>query len=261
MTPEFSIVMPLVSIITPTHGRGWLLPLIYSCVKSQEWPHFEWLVDDDSPLPSAFMQTLADPRVRYFYHRDRLSVGAKRNALVERASGDYIVHFDDDDYYSPHYISQMITFLTARHADFVKLSGFFLYSRPYGQLAYWDLMITTGLHFVWSARPEEAVVLTPQNNQNFAGNHLGYGFSYVYRRRVWERVQFPDVSWNEDGPFIAAAQDTGEVVCLPDTSGLTLHILHEENSSRCFPQYVLPQFVMDSMFPHITSYWQSLCIS
>jgi glycosyltransferase involved in cell wall biosynthesis len=252
------MVQPLVSIITPTSRRDFFLPLIYSCVQSQDWPHIEWLVDDDSPTPSPFMLTLEDPRVHYFHNPGIRSVGAKRNALVARAKGDYIVHFDDDDYYAPGYVSHMVSALRDKQADFVKLSGFFLYSQTYNQGSYWDLMITTGLHFIWSADPEEAVVLTPENNQNFVGNHLGYGFSYLYKREVGSRIKFPDVSWNEDGPFIAAAVDSGKVVCLPDTAGLCLHILHAGNSSRCFPQFVIPQFVMDKMFPEIGPYWQAL---
>ncbi len=249
---------PLVTIITPTHGRESFLPSIYSCVQSQSWPNIQWLVDDDSPTPSAFMQTLSDPRVHYFHDPRRRSVGAKRNALIARAHGDYIAHFDDDDYYAPGYLSRLISSLIAEHADFVKLSGFFLYSRPYHQLAYWDLTVTTGLHFIWSADPEEAVLLTPENNRNFVGNHLGYGFSYLYKRGVGDRIRFPDVSWNEDGPFIAEAADRGRVVCFPDTSGLCLHNLHTGSSSKCFPQFVIPLFVMEKTFPEIGEYLHAL---
>jgi glycosyltransferase involved in cell wall biosynthesis len=249
---------PLVTIITPTHGRARFLPLIYSCVQSQNWPNIEWLVDDDSPAPSGFMQNLSDPRVHYFHDPHRRSVGAKRNALVARARGDFIAHFDDDDYYSPRYLSHLIAALTKKDVDFVKLSGFFLYSWLYHQLAYWDLMITTGFHFIWSADPEEGVVLTPQNNKNFVGNYLGYGFSYLYKREVGERIKFPDVSWNEDGPFIALAAERGTLFCLPDTTGLCLHILHGGSSSKCFPQFVIPDFIRERLFPEIGAYWQAL---
>ena len=102
------MVKPTVSIITPTYGRGSFLPLIYYCVQTQEWPNIEWLVDDDSPLPSAFMQTLSDPRVHYFHAARRRSVGAKRNELIRRAKGDYIAHFDDDDYFEGKWNGQII---------------------------------------------------------------------------------------------------------------------------------------------------------
>ncbi len=252
------MAQPLVSIITPTHGRAPFLPLIYYCIQSQEWTTIEWLVDDDSPQPSLFMQNLADPRVQYFHSPDRRSVGVKRNTLVQLAKGMYVAHFDDDDYYAPDYLSHLIGVLMEKNADFVKLSGFFVYSRTYEQWAYWDLMINTGLHFIWSAHPEEAVVLTPQNNQNFQENHLGYGFSYLYRKEVGDRVKFPDVSWNEDVPFIVAAAANGVVTCVPDTTGLCLHILHRDNSSKCFPQFVIPLFLKERIFSRIGPYWQAL---
>ncbi len=252
------MVKPTVTIITPTHGRSSFLPLIYSCVQRQEWPNIQWLVDDDSPHPSAFMQNLSDPRVHYFHDPHRRSIGAKRNALIQRARGEFIAHFDDDDYYSPTYLSYLMSVLAEKGADFIKLSGFFLFSRPYDRLAYWDLMVTTGNHCIWSAEPEETVVLTPQNNDNFRDNYLGFGFSYLYRKSVGDRIQFPDVSWNEDGLFIAAAVESAAVVWIPDTTGLCLHILHGGNSSRCFPQFVVPQFMKESFFPEIGEYWEAL---
>ncbi len=249
---------PLVSIITPTYGRESLLPLIYSCIQSQEWPSIQWLVDDDSPAPSPFMTALSDPRVQYHHDPVRRSVGVKRNVLVARARGEIIAHFDDDDYYAPDYLSQMLSVMSAHQADFVKLSGFFLYSGLYDQFAYWDLMVKTGLHFIWSGQPVDTVLLTEQNNQNFADNHLGYGFSYLYKKRVWDQVKFPDVTWNEDGPFITAATRSGKVVCLSDTTGLSLHILHRGNSSKSFPQFLMPQFMIQTVFPKIAPYWRLL---
>ena len=54
-----------VSIITPTYGRAELLPLAYRMYASQQDSAArEWIVIDDSPQPSPFMQNLADPSVR-----------------------------------------------------------------------------------------------------------------------------------------------------------------------------------------------------
>ena len=35
----------------------------------------------------------------------RISTGNKRNQLVEKAQGKYVVHIDDDDYITPKYLS------------------------------------------------------------------------------------------------------------------------------------------------------------
>lgn len=38
----------------------------------------------------------------------RISTGNKRNQLVEKAQGKYVVHIDDDDYITPKYIPEIL---------------------------------------------------------------------------------------------------------------------------------------------------------
>ena len=125
---------PIASVITPTFGREWVLPTIYRCFNKQTVTDIEWLVLDDSPQPSKFMQSIQDPRVRYEYLDKRITIGEKRNWLVDKSRSDVIVHFDDDDYYSPIYIETMLSKMREGQADFIKLSGFFLYSVVYKKI-------------------------------------------------------------------------------------------------------------------------------
>jgi len=244
----------MVSIITPTYGRVDRLPLLWEAIQSQIWPRLEWLVEDDSPQPSQFMQSIADSRVHYVHDPTRRSIGEKRNRLIARAEGEYIAHFDDDDYYAPQYLQQMVLALETGHADLCKLSGFFLFYSVSGDLAYWNLLEKTGIHFKWAGNSLQPILVTEQNNAELLQMHMGFGFSYVYRRSVWSTIQFPDQDLHEDLHFILATEKTKHVLLLPDTSGLCLHILHGGNSSRCFPQYVLPPFMAESIFPAATPY-------
>jgi hypothetical protein len=52
--------------------------------------------------------------------RLHLDVGEKRNWLVQHATGDYVAHFDDDDYYAPHYISRMVSQILELDVVFIK---------------------------------------------------------------------------------------------------------------------------------------------
>lgn len=244
----------LVSIITPTYRRAEFLPHLCASVTSQTWPTLEWLVEDDSPEPSQFMQSLSDPRFHYTHSPIRRSIGEKRNALIARAKGEYIVHCDDDDYYSPHYIAHMIAAMEESEADFCKLSGFFLFYKESRDLAYWNLLVKTGVHFRWDSGSLLPILVTEQNNAQLLQMHMGFGFSYVYRRSLWESIKFPDVDISEDGQFILAASQTRRIVLLPDTKGLCLHIVHGANVSQCFPQFVLPPFMVDSIFPGASPY-------
>jgi glycosyltransferase involved in cell wall biosynthesis len=239
---------PWASVITPTFGRPEMLPQAYKAFSTQTIDQIEWVVVDDSAQESAFMTELADPRVRYIYLPARLSTGEKRNIAVDASSADIIVHFDDDDYYAPVYIKTMIDYMTAEKADFVKLSAFFLYSRIHEQYGYWDLQQKDGAHFVWSSNPEVSLIRFQDNAEN-RDRHLGYGFSYVFKKEVWETTHFLPVFWNQDTPFIKSAIDNGfKIALLADQAGICLHVLHENNVSASFPQYILPSDRMHDVF-------------
>ena len=46
--------------------------------------------------------------------------------------------------------------------------------------------------------------------------------------------------------------DNGFKLCLAaDKTGMCLHILHENNASKSFPQYMIPNWVIPKFFPGI----------
>jgi glycosyltransferase involved in cell wall biosynthesis len=150
--------LPGVSIITPTYGRDALLRAVCGVVLRQTRADFEWLILDDSPEPSAFFAAPPDPRIRYVHRPGpRLSIGAKRNWLVDNARAEIIAQFDDDDYYAPDCLARMTESLRPG-IDLVKLSAWFVYSRVYERLGYWDLALKQGLHFAWSKDPMAGVM-------------------------------------------------------------------------------------------------------
>ena len=240
---------PLVSIITPTFNRQRFLPLVHRCVMAQDLQDFEWLVDDDSPSPSPYMQGLADRRVSYVHDATRRSIGTKRNALAERAHGRIIAQFDDDDHYAAHYLSTMILVMRESDAAFAKLYGFFLYSTILRLGGYWDLRQRSGLHLEFSSQPLRALTMTAEVAAALGDIHLGFGFSYVFEKAVWEHARFPDLDWNEDLPFAQRAAERFRLVGVQDQACTCVHVLHEASTSRCFPQYLLPRFTLDRLFP------------
>ena len=241
---------PAISIITPSYGRERLLQLQHQTVLRQSEQNFEWLILDDSPQPSAYFSGLSDPRVRYTHRAGvRMSIGAKRNWLVEQARSEFIAHFDDDDFYSKDYLSTMRTRLL-RGADLSKLSAWFVYSAHAQKLGYWDTVITRGLHFRFSNELIKPVLLSDANAKAFETHYAGFGFSYVYRKALWRSTPFPEQDMNEDWGMVSAALALGcKLDHFADTWGLCLHILRHDNTSVCFPQYVLPDFMLARMFP------------
>lgn len=241
-----------VSLITPTFDRSTHHAGLYANFKRQDHSDKELLVWDDSPGPSSFFENLRDPQVRYFHSTERYSVGEKRNLLAERAAGDVIAHFDDDDYYKGNYLSSMLGAL-GEH-DLVKLGGWFLYSIPHQALFYWDTTCVSPLHFSVDGRNDLQMlsVASASAEEQEAWrrkNMLGYGFSYVYRKSLWERIRFAHVSHGEDLDFALRSDQAGALLnILQDRQGIVLYIRHANDSSRTMPQYQLPPFMLQAVF-------------
>jgi glycosyltransferase involved in cell wall biosynthesis len=240
---------PLVSIITPTFNRHNYLPLAAKCVFEQTMSDFEWLVLDDSTTPSEFMKDLSNPRVVYEHDGEKQLIGKKRNRLIRKARANIIAQFDDDDFYGPDYLATMLSVMSQNSADIVKFFGFFLYSKHYNTFGYWDLMTKLGPHWVWSNAPASLTMLTEQNNQGLKHTHLGFGFSYVFRKAVWEDTPFPEMNWNEDATFVLNAVRRFKLTGIHDQQFTCIHVLHKYSTSRCFPQYLIPNFLITKLFP------------
>lgn len=242
--------MPVISITTPSYGRQKLLERQYRIVTAQSEQDFEWLILDDSPEPSAYFLTLADPRVRYHHSTTRHSIGAKRNWLAEQAQSPVIAHFDDDDYYAPEYLKTMLEHLSRNGADMVKFSAWFLYSQRHRQFAYWDTNLTTGLAHRIGKEGVTPLIISEEDGKALEGNYAGFGYTYVYRRSIWQAIRFPDINFAEDQGFADAVIAAGcRFAHFRETEGLCMQIMRADGVSVAWPQWLLPDFLLTRLFP------------
>jgi glycosyltransferase involved in cell wall biosynthesis len=241
--------MAAVSIITPSFNRQDLLRHQHALLQAQTVQDYEWLILDDSPAPSAYFAQLGDPRIRYHHQSERQLVSAKRNWLCDRATAPAIAQFDDDDYYAPAYLATMLARLDETGADITKLSAWFVYSAQLKRLGYWDTANTLGLHFTFGPDKRLDAFVNQAPPENMKNNWLGYGFSYVFRKSMWEKARFPDVEYASDYGFVAAGIAKGaRFDHFADRQGLCLHVLRRDNMSKSFPQYLLPDFMVEKLF-------------
>jgi hypothetical protein len=85
----------------------------------------------------------------------------------------------------------------------------------------------------------------------------GYGFSYVFRKSIYSRAQFDrSMDTRQDFAFVTECRRAGiRMGCVPDEHGLVVHIIHNSNTSRAFPNYRLPRFMMSKVFgPDLQKY-------
>lgn len=102
----------LVSICTPTFNRRPFIPMLISCVESQDYPHIEWIIIDDGT--DKIEDLVAHlPYVKYYKYSKRMPLGKKRNMMHKKSRGKIIVYMDDDDFYPPSRVSHAVERLTS----------------------------------------------------------------------------------------------------------------------------------------------------
>ena len=241
--------MQKISVITPTLNRSSHLMRCYACFQSQHYQNAEWLIYDDSPLHNDFFARLDEKNIFYTHSPIKRTIGEKRNFLINQASGNLIINFDDDDYYAPTYLSEMSKLMDASQCDLLNLRGFFLYHSILNIFAYWDLNIKTGQHYKMSRTELEMVFFDESNNQGLLDTHLGYGFGWAFKKKIWEKSPYQNIDWNEDGDFALRALRHGFTLNgIMDDKGLCLHHIHGANISVSFPQYILPHNLVYHFF-------------
>ena len=98
----------LVSIIIPVYNAEKRLVKCIDSILTQSYIHFELLLINDGSKDSsgticdAYAQK--DNRVKVF-HKENGGASSARNIGIERATGEYIVFVDSDDYVEKDYLS------------------------------------------------------------------------------------------------------------------------------------------------------------
>lgn len=108
---------PYVSVICPTWNRRRFLPNVFQQFLWQTYPQefMELILVDDSDEPNDdIVPKLSN--IKYHYMATKMILGNKRNYLNDLATGDIIVCFDDDDYYSLDRVSHAVMKLSSSRA-------------------------------------------------------------------------------------------------------------------------------------------------
>jgi len=200
---------PLVSCIMPTTGnRRRFLPQAIRCFQRQTYANSELVIVCDGEDDLSDLIPRDDERVRYFYlGRDHHTVGSKRNSACERAKGELIAHFDDDDWSHPDRLSLQVGALLAEGAEFCGLPLILFYAIASGEV--WLSQTPALLHpSLWHNSPA--------------------GASFLYRREFWSRAPFPDAQLC-DTAFIWAAGRQDRAVMVSDYR-LYVAMIHRGNT-------------------------------
>jgi len=88
----------MISIITPTYNRAYLLPRMIKSVLEQSFQDWELIIMDDGSTDATetVVKGFNDSRIKYYF-TENSGAADKRNRGSEIAKGDYIILLDSDD--------------------------------------------------------------------------------------------------------------------------------------------------------------------
>ena len=79
------VLLPFVSICTPTFNRRPFIPYLIECVRQQDYlkERIEWIIVDDGSdcVGDLFIEDSTLPAINYEYLTNPLPLGAKRNYM------------------------------------------------------------------------------------------------------------------------------------------------------------------------------------
>jgi hypothetical protein len=203
LAPPRAPLVPMVSCIMPTRDRRQFVRRAIEYFDRQDYPSKELIIIDDG------RDTVDDlaarhPEVRYYRYRSRTVLGTKRNRACELASGEFIAHVDDDDWYAHDHLSILIGGLLTSGAD---IGG------------------VRALPFIDPETGEAWIYRWPTTRRIWAaGNSLGY------RKSLWVRSRFPPLDKAEDTAFVWSAAVRS--MCDISDAGTIIAIIHSGNTVR-----------------------------
>jgi len=194
---------PLVSCIMPTADRRVFVAQAIAAFLRQDYEPRELIIIDDG---SDAVEDLVpqDQRIVYVRKPRGQSLGSKRNEACRLAHGPVIVHWDDDDWYASWRLSYQVSRLLAAEADICGLERVWFYDAD--QRRAWQYRYPGG-RSRWLA-----------------------GGSFCYRKKLWERQRFSDVTVGEDTRFVREAT-FAKIVTL-DRDDFYVARVHAANTCR-----------------------------
>jgi hypothetical protein len=193
--------MNAVTCIMPTADRRRFVPAAIRLFLEQDYEDKELVIVDDG---SDRIEDIVPkhPQIRYIALPRRLRLGTKRNIACEAASGEVIVHWDDDDWHAPWRLRYQVDALEAGEFDMCGLDRVFFVNGAAGQA--WEYVY-------------------PQIRPRWV-----CGATLCYRKSFWARQRFPDVNLGEDSRFVFGAR-AGHIGVLEDNRFYVARI-HNANS-------------------------------
>jgi len=204
-----------VSCVMPTYGRPRFVEQAIKLFLRQTWTRSELLIFDDSPkeLQASVQET---PRIKVFRLKNRTPMGEKHNLGLEAAQGDFVAHFDDDDWQSPLRLVRQVEALVLEGLD---ICGFAT-----------DCLLTCGDGRFWKFDR------TYGPRSGLIGNSvIDYGVPFMdgsalFRRSVVGATRYPTIATGQKVVFLHEIWKAGATLQRLPNHGMYVYVRHGKNT-------------------------------
>lgn len=168
-----------VSIITCTKRPAYLQNILGNFLRQDFTPKELIIILNNNAIDLGLWrrQTAEYPQVRVLRVDEKIGQGSCLNYAANQASYNYIAKFDDDDYYSPTYLSNSVAALENSGAGLVGKASWFLYFEGSRTLA----------------------LFAPGHEDTFVEKVTGA--TMVIRKNVLQQIRFRNLDAGEDVEF------------------------------------------------------------
>ncbi|WP_144550540.1 glycosyltransferase [Bacillus sp. X1(2014)] len=181
---------PKATLIASTQ-RDEYMNILFESISSQTYPDIEVVVIlnknnmDIKKWDKKFKQLKYD--VKIIQVDEQHSLGYCLNTAIQNSNGEIIAKIDDDDYYAPNYLTDMIISMDYSNADVVGKSSHYIYFEENGLLS----------------------LKTMGSGMETYSDFIA-GATLVFKREVYERLSgFSDKNRGEDSDFLKRAKENG----------------------------------------------------
>ena len=181
-----SRTLPLVSVIIPVYNVAPFLREALESVVNQSYDKLEIIVVDDGSTDGSGAicdEYGRDARVRVF-HKSNGGLSNARNSGLEYCTGQYIAFLDSDDAYHIDFCRLMVETAMATQADVV-VCKFMVFHTLREMKRQRTRIVRPSLESGAYSR-EDALRALAEGRLNFSM------WNRLYKRRLWEKVRFPD---------------------------------------------------------------------
>lgn len=194
---------PKISCVMATKDRRHFVQKSIQYFLDQTWPNKELLIiDDGSDGVCDLVNACGSADVQYI-RSGPSTIGAKRNVGCRKASGEFIAVWDDDEWQSPNRLA--LQYYDMLPYETKQLCG--IYRPIFG-------VLETRKMYLWNGR---------RPSKSWCS-----GSTIMFKRSLFDRVQYPSKSVGEDTQFITDVPQ--EWVHQMEFSGFNVSFIHGANT-------------------------------